>query len=54
MHPDLYFNSLVAEKVETQKYLRLKLDKRLNFREHLKSKFTIVNKGIGMLEKLSY
>ena len=50
----IYFNSLVAEKVETQKYLRLKLDKRLNFREHLKNKFTIVNKGIGMLEKLSY
>ena len=52
-HPDLYFNSLVGEKVKTKKYLGLKLDKRLNFREHFKDKFAIVNKGIGMLKKLS-
>ena len=25
-HPDLYFNSLVAEKVKSQKHLLLKLD----------------------------
>ena len=52
-HPDLYFNSLVVEKVKTQKHLGLKLDLRLNFREHLKDKFAIANKGIGMLKKLS-
>ena len=52
-HPDLYFNSIVVEKVTTQKHLGLKLDERLNFREHLKDKFAIVNKGIGMLKKLS-
>ena len=27
--------------------------KKLNFKEHLKEKFAIVNKGIGMLKKLS-
>ena len=32
---------------------RLKLVEKLNFKEHLKDKFTIVNKGIGMLNKLS-
>ena len=52
-HPDLYFNSCVVEKVKTQKHLRLKLDKRLNFREYLKGKFAIANNGIGMLNKLS-
>ena len=31
-HPDLYFNSLVPEKVKTQKHLGLKLDEKLNFR----------------------
>ena len=35
--------NLVAEKVKTQKYLGLKLDEKLNFREHLKEKLAIVN-----------
>ena len=52
-HPDLCFNSLVVEKVKTQKHLGLKLDEKLNFKEHSKDKFAIVNKGIGMLKKLS-
>ena len=52
-HPDLYFNSLVVEKVKTLKHLGLKLDGKLNFREHWKDKFAVVNKGIGMLKKLS-
>ena len=53
-HPDLYFNSLVVEKVKTQKYLGLKLDKKtLNFKEHLKDKFAIFNKGTEILRKLS-
>ena len=41
--PDLYFNSLVVEKVKTQKHLGLKLDEKLNFKEHLKDKFATVN-----------
>ena len=48
-HPDLYFNSVVVEKVKTQKHLGLKLDEKLYFKEHLKDKFAIVNKGTGML-----
>ena len=52
-HPDLCFNSLVVEKVKTQKHSGFKLDERLNFTERLKDKFAIVNKGIGMLKKLS-
>ena len=52
-HPYLYFNSFVIEKVKIQQNLGLKLDERFNFREHLKNKFTTVNKGIGMLKNLS-
>ena len=39
--------------MKTQKYLGLKLDEKLNFKKHLKDKFSIVNKGNGMLKKLS-
>ena len=52
-HLDLYFNGLVVEKVKTQRHLALKLDEKLNFKEHLKDKFAIVNKGNEMLKKLS-
>ena len=39
--------------MKTQKHLGLKLDGKLSFREQLKDKFPIVNKGIGMLKKFS-
>ena len=39
--------------MKTKKHLGLKLDEKLNFREHLKDKFPFVNKGIEMLKKLS-
>ena len=40
-------------KVQTQKNLGLKLDKKLIFKECLKDKFAKVNRGIGILKKLS-
>ena len=39
--------------MKIQKHLGLKQDEKLNFKEHLKDKFAIVNKGIGMLKKLN-
>ena len=39
--------------MKTKKHLGLKLDGKLSFREQLKDKFPIVNKGIGMLKKFS-
>ena len=36
-----------------QKHLGLKFNERLNFRKHLDNKFTIVNRGIGILKNLS-
>ena len=52
-HPNLYFNKFLVEKVQTQKHLGLKLDKKLRFKEHLKDKFAKVIRGIGILKKLS-
>ena len=52
-HPNLYFNKFMVEKVQTQKHLGFKLDKKLSFKEHLKDKYAKVNKGIGILKKLS-
>ena len=52
-HSNLYFNFFVVEIVQTQKHLGLKLDKKLNFKEYLKDKFPKVNRGIGILKKLS-
>ena len=43
----------MVEKVQTQKHLELKLDKKLSFKEHLKDTFAKVNRGIGILKKLS-
>ena len=50
-HSDLSFNNLIVEKVKTQKHSGFKLDKKLNFKEHLKDKFAIVIKGTGILKK---
>ena len=49
-HPNLYFNKFVVEKMQTQKHLGVKLDKKLSFKECLKDK---VNRAIGTLKKLS-
>ena len=53
MRSNFYFNKFVVEKVKTQKQLRLKLDKELNFKDHLKVKLAIVNRGNEILKKLS-
>ena len=39
--------------MKTKKHLGLKLDEKLNFREHFKDKFPFANKEIEMLKKLS-
>ena len=49
--PNLYFSKFVVQKVQTQKHLGLQPNKKLSFKEHLKDKFTKVNRGIGILKK---
>ena len=51
-HPDLYFSSLVVEKLKIQKHLGLKLDEKLNFKGHLKDKFAIRNWYVQEIKQL--
>ena len=43
-HPNLYFSNFVVEKVQIQKYLGLKLDKKISLKEHLKDMFAKIGK----------
>ena len=44
----------MVEKVQTQKHVGLKLDKKLSFKEHVKDKFAKVNMGIRILKKIEW
>ena len=51
--PNLYFNKLLIGRVQIQKHLELKLDKKLSLKELLQDKFAKINRKIGILKKLS-
>ena len=51
-NPSIYFNNNPVEQHSSQKHLRMILDTKLNFQEHIKSLLTKVNKTIGLLRKL--
>ena len=53
-HPDLYFNSLVVEKMKIQKHLGLKLVEKLNLKENLKDKLAIVKVGLSPSKKICF
>ena len=48
----LFFNENVVLQTIFQKHLRMFLDSKLNFCEHLKTIFQKTNKTIGLLRKL--
>ena len=48
----LYFNENVVPKITLQKHLRMFLDRKLNFSEHLKTISQKTNKTIGLLHEL--
>ena len=51
-HPPLTFNNIPVAQTNTQKYLRMQLDKKLYFEEHLNKVEAKVNKTIGIIRKL--
>ena len=51
--PNLYFSKLLIGRVQIQKHLELKLDKKLRLKELLQDKFAKINRKIGILKKLS-
>jgi len=54
IHPPLSLNNIPVEKVPYQKHLGLILDKKLNFKNHIDSAISKVNKGISVIKKLRY
>ena len=52
-HPTLIFNDNPVRQVALQKHLRMLLDCKLNFEEHLKTIVNKINKTIGLLRKLT-
>ena len=51
-HPSLFFNENVVQQTTLQQHLRMFLDSKLNFSEHLKTIFQKINRTIGLLRKL--
>ena len=52
-HPSFLFNNNNASQVNSQKHLRVILDVKLTFEDHLKNVFNKANKMIELLRKLS-
>ena len=50
-YPSIYSNNKSVKQVPSQKHLKLLLDNKLNFQEHLKNILNKVNKTIGLLRK---
>ena len=48
----VYFNHNSVKQVPSQKHLRMCLDTKLHFQEHLNNVLSKVNKTIGLLRKL--
>ena len=53
-YPNISLNNIQVERVSHRKHLRLILDEKLNFKEHIDSTILKVNKGIAVLKKLRY
>ena len=51
-HPPLPFNNIPVAQTNSQKHLRMQLDKKLRFEEQLKKVESNVNKTIGNIRKL--
>ena len=52
-HKDIYFNNIPLNRKNTQKHLRLYLDAKLNFSEHINEKIKKAFKGISVIKKLN-
>ena len=52
-HPPLLLNNNYVSLVNSQAHLKVILDVKLTFEEHLKNIFNKTNKTIGLLQKLS-
>ena len=50
-HPTISLNNVQVERTISQKHLGVILDEKLNFKEHVDSAISKVNKGISLIRK---
>ena len=53
-HPTISINNIQVERTTFQKHLGLILDEKLNFKQHVDSAISKVNKGISVIKKLRH
>ena len=53
-HPTISLNNVQVERTTYQKHLGVILDEKLNFKEHVDSTISKVNKGVSLIKKLSH
>ena len=53
-HPTISLNNVQVEKKTSQKHLGVILDEKLNFKQHVNSAISKVNKGISLIKTLRY
>ena len=53
-HPTTAFNTVPVARTSCQKHLVLHLDEKLNFSQHINTKISKANKGIGIIKRLSH
>ena len=53
-HPTLSLNNIQVERSTYHKHLGVILDEKLNFKEHINSAISKVNKGISVIKKLRH
>ena len=54
IHPTISLNNIQVGKAPDQKHLGLTLDAKLNFKQHIVSNVSKVNKGISIIKKLGH
>ena len=54
VHPTISLNDVQVERVSYQKHLGILLDEKLNFKQHIDSAISKVNKGISVIKKLRH
>ena len=54
VHPTLSLNGIDVERAPYQKHLGIMLDEKLNFKQHVDSAISKINKGIAVIKKLRY
>ena len=54
IHPTVSLNNIEVERAPYQKHLGIILDEKLNFKQHIDSAISKINKGIAVIKKLRY